>query len=144
LLSEGQMSDHTGAALVCEALPPARGMIADRGYDSDAFCQTLLARGIRPCISPRKNRRVQHFYDTILYRRRHKIENMFGRIKDWRRNAMRHDRCARTFMSAIAIAATNILWINQWVLTLDREVRIQVSVCFGSVRLAGHRRNTDQ
>jgi transposase len=37
---------------------------------------------------------------------RHKIENVFGRIKDWRRAATRYNRCAHTFMSAISIAAT--------------------------------------
>ena len=42
---------------------------------------------------------------------RYKIEIMFGRLKDWRRTAMRYDRCAHTFMSAITIAAIVIFWI---------------------------------
>jgi hypothetical protein len=33
---------------------------------------------------------------------------MFGRLKDWRRAAMRSDRCAHTFFSAIALAAAVI------------------------------------
>ena len=49
----------------------------------------------------------------MLYRERHKIENMFGRLKDWRRIHTRYDRCAHTFMSAICIAAIVIFWINQ-------------------------------
>ena len=36
---------------------------------------------------------------------------MFGKLKDWRRIHTRYDRCAHTFMSAIAIAATVIFWI---------------------------------
>ncbi len=36
LLSEGQMSDHKGARLMLGALPPAKILIADRGYDSAA------------------------------------------------------------------------------------------------------------
>jgi transposase len=107
------MSDHKGAALICEALPRANEMIADRGYDSDAFREALRAKGFAPCIPPRRNRKVQHPYDTVLYRQRHEIENMFGRMKDWRRIAMRYDRCAHTFMSAISIAAAVIFWINQ-------------------------------
>ena len=51
--------------------------------------------------------------DWQLYRQRHKIENMFRRLKDWRRIHTRYDRCAHTFMSAICIAATVIFWINQ-------------------------------
>ena len=41
-----------------------------------------------------------------LCRQRHKFENMFGRLKDWRHIATRYDRCAHTFFSAICIAAT--------------------------------------
>ncbi len=37
---------------------------------------------------------------------------MFGRLKDWRRIAMHYDRCARTFFSAICIAATVIFYRN--------------------------------
>ena len=113
LLSEGQMSDHKAARLMFDALPPAKELLGDRGYDSDQFRAALVNKGINPCIPPRKNRKIQHTYDSTLYRQRHKIENMFGRIKDWRRIAMRYDRCAHTFMSAIVIAATVIFWINQ-------------------------------
>ena len=113
LLSEGQMSDYKGAALTLDALPAAKEMIADRGYDSDAYRQALAANGIAACIPGRKNRKVRIAYDTKLYRQRHRIENMFAKLKDWRRVATRYDRCAHTFMSAIVIAATMIFWINQ-------------------------------
>ena len=36
---------------------------------------------------------------------------MFGRLKDWRRIAMRYDRAAHTFFSAICVAATVIFWL---------------------------------
>jgi len=36
---------------------------------------------------------------------------MFGRLKDWRRIHTRYDRCAHTFMSANAIAATVVFWL---------------------------------
>ena len=111
LLSEGQMSDHKGAALLFPALPRAKELLADKGYDSDWFRAALTERGISPCIPPRKTRKVQYPYDKELYRQRHKIENVFGRIKDWRRVATRYDRCAHTFMSAISIAATCCYWL---------------------------------
>lgn len=113
LLSEGQMSDYKGAALTLDALPPAKQLIGDRGYDSDWYREALRAKGITPCIPPRKNRKIQLAYDTKLYRQRHRIENMFAKLKDWRRVATRYDRCAHTFMSAIVIAATMLFWINQ-------------------------------
>ena len=111
LLSEGQMSDYKGAALMIEALPPAKAMLGDRGYDADWFRNALTARGITPCIPSRTNRKVPIPHDKMLYRQRHKIENMFGKLKDWRRIQTRYDRCAHTFFSAIAIAATVIFWL---------------------------------
>lgn len=48
VLSEGQMSDHKGARLVLDALPPARCLIADRGYDSAWFREALASRAAFP------------------------------------------------------------------------------------------------
>ena len=99
LLSEGQMSDYKGAALMLDVMPAAPVLIADRGYDADWFRQALRDRGARPCIPGRSGRAKQ------LYRQRHKVEIMFGRLKDWRRIHTRYDRCAHTFMGAITLAA---------------------------------------
>ncbi len=85
LLSEGQMSDHTGAILLYPSLPPAETLIADKGHDSDEFREALAARDIKACIPPKRNRKVQPAFDKKLYKTRHKIENMFGKLKDWRR-----------------------------------------------------------
>ena len=49
-LTAGQVSDYKGAALLMDALPEARELLADRGYDADWFRDVLLARGITPCI----------------------------------------------------------------------------------------------
>ena len=111
LLTEGQMSDYKGAALMLKALPRARELLGDKGYDADWFRQALTARGITACIPSKSNRKIQIEHDRVLYRQRHWIENMFGRLKDWRRIHTRYDRCAHTFMSAICIAATVIFWL---------------------------------
>jgi transposase len=113
LLSEGQMSDYKGAAMMLDVLPPAKILLGDRGYDADWFRNALIERGITPCIPSKVNRRTPIPHDRTLYRLRHKIENMFAKLKDWRRIHTRYDRCAHTFMSAICIAAIFIFWINQ-------------------------------
>ena len=110
-LSAGQVSDYKGAAVLIGRVFGAKELLADRGYDADWFRNALIEKGIAPCIPPRKNRKIQIEYDKTLYKQRHKIENMFGRLKDWRRIAMRYDRCAHTFFSAICIAATVIFWL---------------------------------
>ena len=94
-----------------DALPRAKAMLGDRGYDADWFREALMTRGITPCIPSKANRKVSIPHHPTLYRERHKIEIMFGRLKDWRRIHTRYDRCAHTFMSAIALAATVIFWL---------------------------------
>ncbi len=111
-LTEGQVSDDKGAALLIDTLPEAEKLLADRGYNADWFRDALLARGITPCIPPKKNRKKPISYDKNLYKQRHKIEIMFGRIKDWRRIAMRYDRCAHTFFSALCLAASVIFHLH--------------------------------
>ena len=112
LLSEGQTSDYKGAALMIDDLPRAKAFIGDRGYDADWFRAALADRKITPCIPSKTNRKTPIPHDALLYRQRHKIEIMFGRLKDWRRIHTRYDRCAHTFMSASCIAASVIFWLN--------------------------------
>jgi len=50
MLSEGQMSDHKGAALMIDELPPAKQLLGDKGYDSDELRNALIQRAISPCI----------------------------------------------------------------------------------------------
>lgn len=107
------MNDQKRAALPAPVLPPARELIADRGYDSNPFRAALAEHGIAACILSKKNRRQPIPYDAALYRQRHRIESMFGRLKDWRRIATRYDRCATTFFGAITLAAIVIFWIGE-------------------------------
>jgi transposase len=86
-------------------------LIGDKGYDSSEFRDALAAKGIAAFIPSRVNRKCQISCDPDLYRTRSKIEIMFGRLKDWRRIAMRYDRSAHTYFSAICIAATVIFWL---------------------------------
>ena len=69
------MSDYNGARLIVDALPPAKRLLADRGYDADWFREALQDKGIKPCSPPRKNRKRKIEYDVDLYKQRHKVES---------------------------------------------------------------------
>ncbi len=111
-LTAGQVSDYTGAVALLPPMPNTNTLLADRGYDANWLRKAVTTNGIVPCIPPRKNRKQRIWYDATLYKERHKIENMFAKIKDWRRIAMRYDRCAHTFFSAICLAATFIFYLK--------------------------------
>lgn len=50
-------------------------------------------------------------YDKRRYKRRNRIEIMFGHLKDWRRIATRYVRCLKVFLSVIALAAAILFWL---------------------------------
>lgn len=110
-MTAGQVSDYTGAAALLDTLPKAQWMLADRGYDADWFRDALQEKGITPCIPGQKIRNKTVKYDKRRYKRRNRIEIMFGRLKDWRRVATPYDRCPKAFFSAVALAATVIFWL---------------------------------
>jgi len=105
------MSDARGAAALLGDLPPAKVLLADKGYDADWFREALADKGIVPCIPARRGRTKPASHDRKLYKQRHRIENLFARLKDWRRIATRYDRCGELFLSAICIAATVMFWL---------------------------------
>lgn len=110
-MTAGQVSDYTGAAALLGSLPAAEWLLADRGYDADWFREALKDKGIKPCIPSRKSRGKPIKHDKRRYKRRNRIEIMFGRLKDWRRIATRYDRCPKVFLSAVALAATVMFWL---------------------------------
>lgn len=113
-LTAGQVSDFKGADVLQADLPDeTEEVIGDQGYDNNKIRQSLADRNITACIPPKKNRTSKPPYNWHLYKKRHLIENMFAKLKDWRRVATRYDRCAHTFMSAIYIAASFIFYLKE-------------------------------
>ena len=110
-LTAGQVSDYTGARALMDSLPPADWLLGDQGYDADWFREGLQEQDITPCIPSRKSRKKPIKYDKRRYKRRNRIEIMFGRLKEWRRIATRYDRCPKVLLSAIALAATVLFWL---------------------------------
>ncbi|UOA30588.1 hypothetical protein DSM110093_00338 [Sulfitobacter sp. DSM 110093] len=92
------------------SLPNVDWLLGDRGYNADWLREALEDKGIRPWPPGRKQRKIPVKYDKRRSKRRNRIEIMFGRLKDWRRVAIRYDRCPAVFGSAIALAAIVMFW----------------------------------
>ncbi len=80
-LTAGHVSDYIGAAALLDELPKAQWLLADRGYDADWFRDAMQEKGITPCIPGRKSRNKAVKYDKRRYKRRNRIEIMFGRLQ---------------------------------------------------------------
>ena len=69
----------------------------------------LNDRGTKPVIPNRSNRKQPFSFNRRLYKERRRIENAFGRLKDFRRIATRYDRLARNFLASVCIVAALVV-----------------------------------
>ncbi len=90
---------------------PAKKLLGDRAYDSADLRDWLLGRGTTPVIPNKSNRKLPFDFNKRAYKCRHRIENAFCRLKDFRRIATRYDRLARNYLASICLIAAIIWWI---------------------------------
>jgi len=88
-----------------------KSLLADRGYDSDAFRHGLSEQGILPIIPGRKNRLKPIIYDIELYKKRNAVERFFGRLKEFRRIATRYDKTVVMFRGMLTMAFI-LIWLK--------------------------------
>lgn len=81
-MSAGQVSNYTGARALVSSFPAADRLLEDRGYDADWFHEDFVNMGITLCIPGRKSCDSPIKYHKRRYKRRNRIEIMFGRLKD--------------------------------------------------------------
>jgi transposase len=110
ILTGGQRSDITQAEALVENFS-ADYVLADKGYDSDAFVLKLKELGSEAVIPSRINRKVQRAIDTHLYKERHLIECCIGKLKHFRRVFSRFDKLAKNYLSFVYFAST-IVWLR--------------------------------
>jgi transposase len=117
----GQVSDNIGAAELPDDLPKAQRMLANRCYDADWYRVALQSKGITPRIPEKKGGIIRDKYGRRRSRSRSSIEIMFGRLKDWRRVATRHDRCPTVFSSPSRSLQPSSTGSNQRVMSLNYQ-----------------------
>ena len=93
------------ADYVCEHV------IADKAYDSHEFLQSIIDRGAVPVIPPRSNRKEPHSYDKHLYRERHLVECLIGKIKHYRRIFSRFEKLDTSYLGFLHFVGA-LIWIR--------------------------------
>ncbi len=110
ILTGGERNDITQAEQLIENLS-ADYVIADKGYDSEAFVLKLKEQNSEAVIPSRSNHKVPREIDQHLYKERHLIENQIGKLKHFRRVFSRFDKLAKNYLSFIYFAST-IVWLR--------------------------------
>ena len=109
-LTGGHVHDINQAqSLAAEVRPEA--LLADKGYDVDAFIETLEVRAIKPVIPPKSNRKVTRHCDFALYAERNLIERFFNFIKQFRGIATRYEKTARNFLAGLHLVCA-LAWLK--------------------------------
>jgi len=111
-LTEGQASDNPQFEILLDLGPDItpRAGVGDKGYDSKANRAAARERGICPVIphkSSAKNRPA--FFPKALYRARARIEQLVGKLKRFKRIALRCEKTDTNFGSFVAFALGLIL-----------------------------------
>ena len=87
-----------------------RAAIGDKGYDSKANRALCRTRGIVPVIPQKSNARQRpKNFPSILYKARSRIEISVGKLKRFKRIALRCEKTAQNYGSFVALALGFIL-----------------------------------
>ena len=109
-LTAGQASDiGQGPALIQDFA--CDFVIADKGYDSDAFVAQIQAQGATAVIPPRANRKVPRESDKHWDRERHLVECCINKLKHFRRVFSRFEKFAKNYLSFVYFASP-LIWLR--------------------------------
>jgi putative transposase len=109
-LTGGEAHDCPPAKQLIRRIKPAKKMLGDRAYDSADLRLWLHKRGTKAVVPNKSNRKQPFTFDRKSYAQRHRIENAFCRLKDFRRIASRYDRLARNFLVSVRLVAAIVWW----------------------------------
>ena len=104
-VAPGQAHELPMAPGLLARLPDTPGwVVGDRGLASDAFRASVWDMGARPAIPPKRNEE-QVACPPWIYANRRLVENLWGRLKEWRAVATRYEKTAISFLGVLHLAA---------------------------------------
>lgn len=109
LLTPGQASEYGQAEALIEGFT-FEAVLADKGYDSDAFVEIIQRCGAEAIIPSKKNRLNPRGLDRHLYKARNLVERFFQKLKQFRRIATRYERLARNYQSMLSLVSA-VIWL---------------------------------
>lgn len=115
ILTGGQTADITQAIPLVEGVSTL-SWLAYKGYDADEFIVWLVSNGIEVVIPPKANCKEQRYGNWWLYKERHGVECVFGKLKHYRRIATRFEKKTVNYMGMLALAAL-MLWLRSFIKT---------------------------
>jgi transposase len=107
ILLPGHRFDTVGAAPLIKDIEFG-GLIADKAFDSNWIIEDMNERKAKIVIPQHPRRAKPLDIDKDIYKWRHLIENFFGKLKEFKRIAMRCDKTDGSFEAMIYLATAVI------------------------------------
>jgi transposase len=79
--------------------------VCDQAYSSAAWRALIQACGAEPVAPANPTRKSAPPHDPLACRRRHKVENLRARPKEWRAVATRYEKTAASYLGDLHLAA---------------------------------------
>jgi transposase len=111
-LTGGEASDSTQFEILLDIGPDIkpRAALTDKGYDAKSNREAARKRGICPVIPYRSNNKDKpKFFPRALYKTRARIEQTMGKLKRFKRIALRCEKTADNYRALVAFACGLIL-----------------------------------
>jgi len=110
MLTGGEAHDCPAGAELILQTKPGKALLGDKAYDSAELRASLKKRGTQAIIPNKSNRKRKFKFSKKRYRERHRIENAFCRLKDFRRIATRYDKLVANFAASVYLVAAVVWW----------------------------------
>ena len=110
LVTAGQANDSPPAPDLIKDYE-FEALIADKAYDAEKLVKEVEGKGAKAVIPPRRNRLEQREYDQHWYKRRHLIECLINKLKQYRRVFSRFEKLSNNYLSFVQFVGA-LIWLR--------------------------------
>ena len=110
VVTDGTTSDSSQVCRLIEGIE-AEYILADRAYDTNDVIERVINAQMTVVIPAKRSRKEKREYRSEIYEKRHKIENTFLKMKQWRGIATRYSKKVSTNLALAQICAM-FMWLH--------------------------------
>ena|SRR5271165_2074051 len=112
-LSGGNVHDCTMAEHLLNGVDTSKTerVLGDKGYDTDAIREKITDLRAEAVIPFKRNRKKPGKLRKRIYRKRHRVENVFCSLKRFRSVATRYEKLVLHYAGIVAMACM-LLWLK--------------------------------
>lgn len=113
IVTGAEVADYNQAPpLLKRHLREGATAIMDKGYDGDSIRLLVEQKLSVAAIALNPRRSLKPAFDQHLYKERHRIENLFAKIKSFRRIATRYEKLCLHYSAMVSIACI-LIWLRR-------------------------------